>query len=327
MRLASGLLLLLLASPTVFPQGGEKKIVRPGVQQVQRPYSELRHTASFQIGGTADWVAITSDGVWVAGSKPFTLRRIDPATNKVAAIVNLPGEACSGIESGFESIWVPLCTEKPSLLRLDASTAKVSATLDVGPAGPEGGIAASEDSIWLVTDTHGTLSRIDPATNQVRQTVRIPAGAINPIFSDGFIWVSGHNSNSLIVVDAQRGKVAAEIPVGPQPQFLTEGAGSVWTLNQGDGTITRVDTKTRKVVATVRAGIPGLGGDLCFGAGRIWATVFDVPLTMVDPASNQVVRQWVGPGGDSMRYGHGALWITDYHRGWLWRIPIEEVQK
>src|SRR6266849_4054563 len=130
----------------------EKKVARPGVKEVQRPYSLLEPSATFQIGGTADWVVITTDAVWVAGSKPFTLQRIDPATNKVTDVVDLPGEACSGLEVGFGSVWVPLCTDKPSLVRVDSHTGKIAATLPIGPAGPEGGIAASADSIWLVTD-------------------------------------------------------------------------------------------------------------------------------------------------------------------------------
>ena len=328
-RLVTTCLLFLCLTQIALSQElpAEKKTVRPGVKEVQRPYSLLKPSASFQIGGNADWVVVTSDAVWVAGSKPFTLQRIDPNTNKVVAVVELQGEACSGLEFGFGSVWVPLCMEKPSLVRVDAHTNKISATLPVGPAGPEGGIAASTDSIWLVTDENGTLSRIDPLTNRVRQTVKINPGAINPIFSDGIVWISSPKTNSLIAVDAGTGTVVSGIHVGPQPRFLADGAGSIWTLNQGDGTISRVDSKTRKVIATIHAGIPGPGGDICFGAGAAWATIFDVPLTMIDATTNKVTKQWVGPGGDSMRFGHGALWITDYRRGWLWRIPLDQLQE
>ena len=327
MLLASFCFFMSVAGVSGQSPSQEKKVARPGVKEVQRPYSKLEPSATFQIGGTADWVVITTDAVWVAGSKPFTLQRIDPMTNKVTAVVELPGEACSGLEFGFGSVWVPLCTDKPSLTRVDSLTGKVAATLPIGPAGPEGGIAASADSIWLVTDGKGTLSRIDPAINSVRQMVRIAPGAINPIFSDGMVWISSPKTNALIAVDSEKGSVISEILVGPQPQFLTSGAGSIWTLNQGDGTISRVDIKSRKLAATVHSGIPGPGGDICFGAGAVWATVFDVPLTMVEAARNQVVRQWIGPGGDSMRFGHNSLWITDYHRGWLMRIPLEELTK
>ncbi|HXY25083.1 MAG TPA: hypothetical protein VEI73_10570 [Candidatus Acidoferrum sp.] len=328
LRLVAACFLFLCSTQVAFAQEtpAEKKIERPGVKEVQRPYSLLKPSASFQIGGTADWVVVTNDAVWVAGSKPFTLHRIDPKTNKVIAVVELPGEACSGLEFGFGSVWVPLCTEKPSLVRVDAHTNKIVATLPVGPAGPEGGIAASTDSIWLVTDDNGTLSRIDPTTNRVSQIVKIASGAINPIFSDGRVWISSPKTSTLIAVDAESGTVVAEIPVGPQPHFLTEGTGSIWTLNQGDGSISRVDSKTRKLIATIHAAIPGPGGDICYGAGAVWATIFDVPLTMVDAATNKVTKQWVGLGGDSMRFGHGALWITDYHRGWLWRIALDEFQ-
>lgn len=47
--------------------------------------------------------------------------------------------------------------------------------------------------------------------------------------------------------------------------------------------------------------VPGGGGELAFGEGHVWATVFQIPITEFDPATNTVVRQWFGPGGDSIR--------------------------
>jgi DNA-binding beta-propeller fold protein YncE len=109
----------------------------------------------------------------------------------------------------------------------------------------------------MVTDENGTLSRIDPAANKVRQTISIPAGSYNPLFADGIIWVTGFDTNVVTSVDDSSGRVLASIAVGPKPRFLAAGAGSIWTLNQGDGTISRVDQKSRKVTATIRVGIPG----------------------------------------------------------------------
>jgi len=77
-------------------------------------------------------------------------------------------------------------------------------------------------------------------------------------------------------------------------------------------------------VATIQAGIPGTGGDIGYGADSVWLTVFDVPLTRVEATTNRVVKQWVGEGGDSLRFGFDSLWITDYKKGLLLRIPIEE---
>jgi virginiamycin B lyase len=78
------------------------------------------------------------------------------------------------------------------------------------------------------------------------------------------------------------------------------------------------------VSATIQVGIPGTGGDIDYGAESVWLTVFDVPLTRIDGTSNKVVRQWVGNGGDSLRFGFDAIWLTNYKKGLLSRIAIQE---
>ena len=269
---------------------------------------------------------MAESAVWVAGTRPDALLRVDPQSNKIVARVRISGEACSGLAFGFESIWVPICGSRPALVRIDAKKNAVSATLPLAPAGAEGGIVVSGDSVWMVTDKNGTLVRVDPSTNSVQEKLHIPAGSFNPVFSDETVWITGIESNVLTPVDATSGRVLESIPVGSKPRFVTAGAGSIWTLNQGDGTVSRVDEKSRKLVATVQLGIPGIGGDIAYGAGSVWTSVFEVPLTRIDANTDTVVRQWIGKGGDSLRIGFGSLWITDYKRGLLLRIPLKEVQ-
>jgi virginiamycin B lyase len=319
--------MFLAAEGAVLAQAppAETHVPRPGVKEVQTPFAVLRPSATFKIGGTADWVLVTGDAVWVAGSKPYSVQRIDPKTNSIVATVRLSGEACSGIEFGYGSVWVPVCGKHPALVRISALTNRITAVLPIAPAGAEGGITAGGDSVWMMTDEHGTLSRIDPTSNQVRQTISIPAGSYNPLFADGIVWVTGFDGNVVTAVDASSGTVLASIAVGPKPRFLTAGAGSIWTLNQGDGTVSRVDESSRQVAATIQLGIPGAGGDICFGEDSVWATVFDIPLTRINATNNQVSRQWIGRGGDSLRLGHGSAWLTDYKRGLLWRIPDDQL--
>jgi hypothetical protein len=73
---------------------------RPGVKEVQVPFASLKPSATIKIGGTADWVLITDDAIWVASTNPYAVHRIDPATNRIVAAVRVPGEACSGLASG-----------------------------------------------------------------------------------------------------------------------------------------------------------------------------------------------------------------------------------
>jgi virginiamycin B lyase len=317
-------LLAVLTIPLMQGSGTERSIPKPGIKEVQVSYTSIRPSVTIKIGGTADWVLMTENAVWVASTKPYDIVRIDPATNKTLARVRIPGEACSGLAFGFDSLWVPICGSKPALVRINATKNAISATLPIAPAGAEGGIAASEDSVWMVSDKVGSLVRVDPSTNSVRQRISIPPGSFNPVFDGGTVWITGVESNVLTAVDATSGTVLESIRVGSKPRFLTAGAGSVWTLNQGDGTISRVDEKGRQVT-TIQVGIPGTGGDIAFGADSIWTSVFEVPLTRIDAKTNRVLKQWIGEGGDSLRIGFGSVWITDYKKGLLSRIPMEEV--
>ena len=116
----------------------------------------------------------------------------------------------------------------------------------------------------------------------------------------------------------------ATVPTGPGPRFLTVGAGSVWTLNQGDGSLTRVATGDPHITQTIALGIPGRGGDIAFGAGTVWTTVWKMPLSAVDAASGTLRCQWAGAGGDSLGIGHGSIWLTDYHAGTISRFDLNQ---
>ena len=289
-----------------------------------RSITELKPTAVIQLGKTADWVAITPDAVWAGSTGPNAVHRIDPRTNKRVATVQLAGEPCSGLAVGFGSVWIPLCGKPPTLARVDASRNEVTALFQAGPAGPEGGVTTSTDSVWVVTDKDGSLARIDPDTGTVRQTVRVPAGSYNPRFYEGRIWVTRADGAEITAVDALTGAVLGTTKTGPGPRFLASGAGSIWTLNQGDGTLTRIDIHSRQATQTIALGTPGHGGDITFAAGLVWTSMWKVPLSAVDSADSKLLCQWTGPGGDSLGIGHDAIWLTDYHGGTISRLELPD---
>ena len=293
----------------------------------QTPFSDLRPSAVVHVGKTADWVAVTSDAVWTGSTGPNAVHHIDPSTNALAASVALPGEPCAGLAIGFGALWVPLCGDKPGLAKVDLKTNRLVEVLPFGPAAAEGGVATSGDSVWIVTDKQGSLARIDPRTGKLRQTVQLPAGSYNLQHSGGILYATEVEGAAVTVVDTATGQVLAAIPTGPHPRFLAVGGGFVWTLNQGDGTLSKISARTRKVVATVALNTPGHGGDIAFHGGKVWTTMSKTPLSITDARTDQVLHQWTGPGGDSLGVGHGALWITDYRNGVIARIPLAALVK
>src|SRR5262245_1031622 len=106
------LFLCLLAS-SFFAQQQQRppRPPRPGVKEpgVQRTMSTVTPVAVFPLEGTPDWQVLAEDAVWVSNGPKNTIHRLDTKTNTVAATIEVGRRPCSGLASGFGSIWVPNC--------------------------------------------------------------------------------------------------------------------------------------------------------------------------------------------------------------------------
>ena len=300
------------------PEPVRKGVATPGVS---RSMSAIDKIAEFKITGSPDWSVVTKDSVWVTTGRADHVVQMVEATNKVGLIVEI-ARPCSGLADAFGSVWAPSCKDH-AVMRIDPATGKVIAKIPADPANSEGGITVGDGSVWIVTKP-STLVRIDPATNAIVKSFPLPSESENPLFSDGFIWISSFGHDQLLKVDPASGQVLKTIPVGPKPRFLTAGAGSIWTLNQGDGSVSRIDATTGNVLATIPCGIQGGGGEITFGDGFVWATMFDFPLTKIDPATSKVAAQWGGPGGDGIRFGFHSVWLSNGAMGSVWRLSPDQ---
>lgn len=295
-----------------------KGLTTPGVP---RAMTEIKPLAIFPVAGTPDWKVMTKDAVWVTSARANHVVQLLPATGQTGLIAEI-AKPCSGLAYGWGSVWVPSCGAH-KLVRIDETTGKPTAEVPADPANSEGAITIGAGSVWLVVKP-STLIRVDPGSNTVVAKIELPSESEDPFFSDGFVWVTSFGHAELLKVDPATNAIAATISVGPKPRFLTTGAGSVWTLNQGDGTVSRVDVATGKLVATIDCGLTGEGGEITFGAGFVWATLFGIPLTQIDPATNTAVKQWSGKGGDGLQFGFGSLWLSNYALQTVWRISPDQ---
>jgi virginiamycin B lyase len=304
--------------------GGAAGSVAPPRPIPARPIGQLKVTTTIALGKTADWVAVTDSAVWVGSTGPYAVHEIDPATNQHVAAVKLPAEPCAGLAVDFGSLWVPMCGRSGGLARIDLKTRALIRTYEVVPVAPEGGVTTGAGSVWMVLQG-SSLARIDPADGTVRRVARLPAGSFNPYFSNGRIWVTRAEGAEVTSVDATTGVVLAHVVTGPNPRFLTAGNGAIWTLNQGDGSLSRIDMSNTEPARTLALGTAGHGGDITYGAGRVWTTFPNVPLSIVDVSVPALLCQWTGPGGDSLGFGHGAIWLTHYSAGTISRINLADI--
>jgi len=300
---------------------------KPGVKApgVKIPIEKLKPEAVYAVPGSPDWLAMdpVNNNAWVSNEPKDTVSRLDPKSNGVTTIA--VGKApCSGLAAEFGSLWVPNCGDK-TISRVDLKTSAITATIRTGIGQSEGSIVAGAESVWIVTDEKGTLARIDPATNSAVAEVYVPSGSYGIAFGEGAVWVTSTAHDSVTRVDPQTNLIVETIPVGKAPRFIAAGLGAVWTLNQGDGSVSRIDPKTNKVVATIEVGVPGGGGEIAAGEGSVWVTAFQFPLSRIDPATNTVVQQFFGEGGDSVRVGLGWVWLSNLRAGNVWRLDPKRI--
>jgi YVTN family beta-propeller protein len=100
------------------------------------------------------------------------------------------------------------------------------------------------------------------------------------------------------------------IKTGPRPGPIAVGEGAVWTLNRGDGSVTRIDAKTNTVVATIAVGEGVASGTIAAGEGAVWLSAPGTPLVRIDPRTNRVTHRFSGVGGGVVLAGHGSLWVS-----------------
>jgi branched-chain amino acid transport system substrate-binding protein len=139
---------------------------------------------------------------------------------------------------------------------------------------------------------------------------------------------SGPPANSVVLLDADSGRIRATIDVGGTPTSVAVGEGAAWVLNADDQTVTRVDGRTRAVKTFGSGGVPT---DLAAGAGALWVgngkrtrAQFIGPvatsIVRVDPATT-AVRAAVTlphPGGftsnlqqDHIAVTRHAVWVVN----------------
>jgi streptogramin lyase len=226
--------------------------------------------------------------------------------------------------SAFGSLWIPACTNG-TLVRLDPKTWKTTATISAGTGAAKPALAATADSIWLLSDNKTTISRIDPDQNAPVAELRLPANCNSVAFGETALWVTCPNDDRVLRIGPQNNLVDKRIEVSAQPKALAIGEGSIWVYCQKDGKIQRIDPKTNKVTQTIELGVPGVEGSIVTGGGFVWVSQAGFPLTRIDPATDKVVQQFWGSGGGMVAFGSGSIWLGSLPDGKLWRVDPKRV--
>jgi DNA-binding SARP family transcriptional activator/ABC-type branched-subunit amino acid transport system substrate-binding protein len=137
-------------------------------------------------------------------------------------------------------------------------------------------------------------------------------------------------ANAIASLAVSNERVRAQVELPSPATDMTVGGGSVWALSGDSGTITELDARTSRLVATFAAGVRTV--DLAYGGGKLWLLasgagpphVAPATVAEIDPQSRAIVDTialpqeprtapfFYGhlPGAHLLAWAAGSLWAT-----------------
>lgn len=254
------------------------------------------------------WLTADDDAVYVRRDDGV-VSRVDPATDEVTDLAEIPGPLCQGIGVGFGAVWT--CSG-PDVVAVDLDDGEVGAPIPVGKAAVQGhlgvghgrvwvlvgdgsqlvgidpetrepdepidlgvrgtDVAVADDAVWVASAVDDSVVRVDPTTAEVDLTVGGLGGASALAFTDGTAWVAG--SSGTFALDAESGELGAVVGGGAGADgAVAADDTSVW-VRRADTFLREVDADEAEAVADISADVTS-GGDVIVAFGSLWVTAYD----------------------------------------------------
>lgn len=272
-------------------------------------------------------IAIALTGVAVSATQPSL-----PISERIAV-----GGRSSAIAIGDGAVWVAVFTTNTSgdVVRIDPANTKVTARIRGTDAS---GLALGDNAVWVSDELRGRVTRIDPRSNAIVARIHVPQGPHGITVGAGAVWVADMSGGgpfgrgkktcclgSVVRIDP-RGNRTRIIPTGEETQRVAFGFGSVWATNTQDGTVSRIDPRTNRVVKTIHVAVCPVG--ITAGAGTVWVSHCNPTdpnlrgtVTEIDPRLNrQVAQVAVGKAPNGLALIQGLIWVANQQDDTITRI-------
>ena len=274
------------------------------LQALQRAI--LAHDASLDAPERVDTAAPPA-----AGRASKTRRR--PLIAIAAGVVIL-GAAALALALALTGKTAEIVVPPNSVARIDPSGKRIESYVRVGrhPVA----VAVGEGGVWVANSEDGTVTRLDPATGKLVNTISAGGGDLNGIaIGFGFVWVANGNDGTITKINPRLDQMAGppiqlgRPTIAPDPVFyIATDRHYVWAIRGGE--LLRIDPGTGRVERKRSIGTP-MG--LAAGGGSVWVTTQSQSLLRFDARTLKPEgSQPIGTFAFSPLYAHGSLWLIAY---------------
>jgi YVTN family beta-propeller protein len=233
-----------------------------------------------------------------------------------AAVIAAAALAVALVLTLGRSTSAPAQIDANSAGELAADGNRLVAQVRVG-SGP-GPIATGAGSLWIANGLDDTVSRVEPSTATVRQTIAVDLDPTALAFGHGALWVACSGTHSLLWINPETYAVLRRIHVGNGPSAVALSPGREWVANRLDDTVTEVSAAGR-ALRTLDAGASP--SDIAYGYGALWiANESTSTVTRLDPRTGELEPIAVGNGPSAVAVGDGSVWVANALDGTVSRI-------
>jgi DNA-binding beta-propeller fold protein YncE len=118
--------------------------------------------------------------------------------------------------------------------------------------------------------------------------------------------------NSLALVDPRSLEAVAAVPVGNAPTATAASPRWIWVVNSNDGagTISRVDARTRRIASTFSVG--GTPRSLVSAFGSLWVGTSEGRVIRIEQDTDLIEKSWTLPNA-----GESSAFVPERGAGWL----------
>ena len=305
-----GLLLLAAVSGTLADA--------PDLKAVQHPMSDLHAIAKISIPGSPDWVAI-GDSVWISNNPKNNISHLDPKTNTIVALFRWArllalgwrsvSAACGCRTAATAACGAWICKRRSWWLR--SSRGSRTRKAESRPARAAFGCRRMRPGFFRGSIRQRTRwfprSRFR-RVRSLRHSTQVRSGSPAPKTICSLAWTRKPR------------KWSRRFRWVPRRDFWLLGWAAFGLSTRATAAFRASIPQRIKYPRPLRLACPGPGGDIAVGEGAVWVTAIGKPLSKIDPATNRVVTQYVGKGGDALRVGLGSLWLSNHEFHEVWRI-------
>jgi ABC-type branched-subunit amino acid transport system substrate-binding protein/streptogramin lyase len=179
-------------------------------------------------GIPGDSLVVGEGAIW-AINPDLTISRLDPRSgNVVARVPTLVQEIAAGPDGVLWGLKPP---QEAGLVRVSPRSNAVTATIRI-PSDGLNDIAVGAGAVW-VSDEGGVVWRIDPGRRATRRTIPVAKGVDSLTFASGFLWAVNPIEGTLSKIDPSTNEVSKTIAIGGTPRDVTADEGSLWVSDAG----------------------------------------------------------------------------------------------